>query len=115
MNENSFISYILFSRSICFILTYFFFITPLFLFILNELNVEYVMISILVFQSQQPNGLPNGILFQVKVAYAYAPVHDDELTINPNDIINVTRMVCLFFFFEKFLMEFLFSGRRRLV
>ncbi|CAF4874517.1 unnamed protein product, partial [Rotaria magnacalcarata] len=36
---------------------------------------------------------PNGILFQVKVAYGYTPIHDDELTINPNDIINVTRLV----------------------
>jgi hypothetical protein len=35
----------------------------------------------------------NGTLFQVKVAYAYTPVHDDELTIKPNDIVNVTRMV----------------------
>ncbi|CAF2386819.1 unnamed protein product [Rotaria sp. Silwood2] len=41
----------------------------------------------------QSNSLPNGTLFQVKVAYGYAPVHDDELTINTNDIINVTRLV----------------------
>ncbi|CAF0824681.1 unnamed protein product [Rotaria sordida] len=41
----------------------------------------------------QSNSLPNGTLFQVKVAYAYTPVHDDELTINPNDIVNVTRLV----------------------
>ena len=54
-----------------------------------------IVLSILVFQSQQSNGLPNGTLFQVKVAYAYTPVHDDELNINPNDIINVTRMVRL--------------------
>lgn len=46
-----------------------------------------------LFQSQQSNGLPNGTLFQVKVAYAYTPVHEDELAINPNDIINVTRLV----------------------
>ncbi|CAF4393382.1 unnamed protein product, partial [Rotaria magnacalcarata] len=44
------------------------------------------------FQSQHSNSLPNGILFQVKVAYGYTPIHDDELTINPNDIINVTRL-----------------------
>lgn len=48
----------------------------------------------LVYQSQQSNHLPNGTLFQVKVAYIYTPVHDDELTIKPNDIINVTRLVC---------------------
>ncbi|CAF5169296.1 unnamed protein product, partial [Rotaria magnacalcarata] len=52
-----------------------------------------LFISILVFQSQHSNSLPNGILFQVKVAYGYTPIHDDELTINPNDIINVTRLV----------------------
>ncbi|CAF3543311.1 unnamed protein product [Adineta steineri] len=46
-----------------------------------------------LFQSQQSNNLPNGTLFQVKVAYIYTPVHEDELSINPNDIINVTRMV----------------------
>ncbi|CAF1382771.1 unnamed protein product [Adineta ricciae] len=46
-----------------------------------------------LFQTQQSNNLPNGTLFQVKVAYAYTPVHDDELPINPNDIVNVTRMV----------------------
>ncbi|CAF1563402.1 unnamed protein product [Rotaria magnacalcarata] len=46
-----------------------------------------------LFQSQHSNSLPNGILFQVKVAYGYTPIHDDELTINPNDIINVTRLV----------------------
>lgn len=51
---------------------------------------------LLVFQSQQSNNLPNGVLFQVKVAYAYTPVHDDELSIKPNDIINVTRLVRLF-------------------
>ena len=49
-----------------------------------------------VFQSQQSNDLPNGTLFQVKVAYSYTPVHDDELTIKPNDIIHVTRLVCSF-------------------
>ena len=42
----------------------------------------------LVFQTNQ-----NGSLFQVKVAYAYTPVHDDELDIKPNDIIQVTRLV----------------------
>lgn len=41
----------------------------------------------------QSNHLPNGTLFQVKVAYGYVPVHDDELSINTNDIINVTRLV----------------------
>jgi hypothetical protein len=51
------------------------------------------LILILVYQAQQSNNLPNGTLFQVKVAYGYTPVHDDELAINPNDIINVTRMV----------------------
>jgi hypothetical protein len=61
---------------------------------LNFNGLRDIVISILVFQSQQSNGLPNGTLFQVKVAYAYAPVHDDELAINPNDIVNVTRMVC---------------------
>lgn len=35
----------------------------------------------------------HGNLFQVKVAYAYTPVHDDELDIKPNDIIQVTRLV----------------------
>jgi hypothetical protein len=60
-----------------------------------------IFFSILVFQSQQSNNLPNGTLFQVKVAYAYIPVHDDELTINPNDIVNVTRLVCLFISIEK--------------
>jgi hypothetical protein len=54
----------------------------------------------LVFQSQQSNNLPNGTLFQVKVAYAYTPVHDDELSINPNDIINVTRLVRFLSFIE---------------
>jgi len=34
-----------------------------------------------------------GSLFQVKVAYQYTPVHDDELDIKPNDIIQVTRLV----------------------
>ncbi|CAF1004192.1 unnamed protein product [Didymodactylos carnosus] len=38
-------------------------------------------------QSQQP------VLFTVKVVYAYNPVHPDELTIKPNDIINVIRIV----------------------
>ncbi|CAF4755550.1 unnamed protein product [Rotaria socialis] len=46
-----------------------------------------------LFQSQHSNNLPNGTLFQVKVAYGYTPIHDDELTINPNDVINVTRLV----------------------
>jgi hypothetical protein len=73
---------------------FFCFYYPL-LFHFNGLNVE-IIISILVFQSQQSNGLPNGTLFQVKVAFGYTPVHDDELTINTNDIINVTRMVCCF-------------------
>ncbi|UJR36206.1 hypothetical protein I4U23_028938 [Adineta vaga] len=47
----------------------------------------------ILFQSQQSSNLPNGTLFQVKVAYAYTPVHEDELSINTNDIVNVTRMV----------------------
>lgn len=35
----------------------------------------------------------DGTLFQVKAVYTYSPVHDDEISIKPNDIINVTRMV----------------------
>ena len=58
------------------------------------LCLHFHLRHILVFQTQQSNNLPNGTLFQVKVAYAYTPVHDDELSINPNDIVNVTRMVC---------------------
>jgi hypothetical protein len=71
---------------------FFCFYCPL-LFDLGDRNA-YILISILVFQSQQSSSLPNGTLFQVKVAYPYIPVHDDELSINPNDIINVTRLVC---------------------
>ncbi|UJR09892.1 hypothetical protein I4U23_014114 [Adineta vaga] len=33
----------------------------------------------------------NGFLFQVRAVYTYLPLHDDELSIKPNDIINVTR------------------------
>jgi len=36
----------------------------------------------------------NGTLFQVKAVYTYLPLHDDEISMKPNDIINVTRMVC---------------------
>lgn len=57
------------------------------------LCLHFHLRHVLVFQTQQSNNLPNGTLFQVKVAYAYTPVHDDELPINPNDIVNVTRMV----------------------
>ncbi|CAF0927877.1 unnamed protein product [Adineta ricciae] len=35
----------------------------------------------------------NGTLFQVRAVYTYLPLHDDELSIEPNDIINVTRTV----------------------
>lgn len=33
------------------------------------------------------------MLFQVKAVYAYSPVHEDELAIKPNDMINVIRVV----------------------
>jgi hypothetical protein len=83
-------------HALCFILTYFLFVLFLLPAAISFRWLEYwdSVIFILVFQSQPSNGLPNGTLFQVKVAFAYTPVHDDELTINPNDIINVTRMVC---------------------
>jgi len=40
------------------------------------------------------NEIPSqdGTLFQVRVVYTYLPIHDDELSIKPNDIINVTRI-----------------------
>jgi hypothetical protein len=41
----------------------------------------------------------DGTLFQVRVIYTYLPLHNDELSMKPNDIINVTRMVCLASFF----------------
>jgi phosphorylcholine metabolism protein LicD len=102
--ETALFCFIFFSHALCFVLTsfLFFFFLPLYyllLYHLYELNV-YIIISILVFQTQQSNNLPNGILFQVKVAYGYTPVHDDELTINPNDIINVTRLVCRLLFVD---------------
>lgn len=40
----------------------------------------------------------DGTLFQVRAVYTYLPIHDDEISIKPNDIINVTRLVCLFVF-----------------
>ncbi len=35
----------------------------------------------------------DGTLFQVKAVYTYVPVHDDEISVKPNDIINVIRIV----------------------
>ncbi len=91
-----------FSRSLLYFnlfsfLFFFVFITRCY-FIFFDLSV-YIRISILVVQSQQLNSIPNVTLFQVKVDYTYMPIHDDELSIKPNDIINVTRLVCLIFFF----------------
>lgn len=78
-----------------------------------DFNTSICSFFLLVFQSQSSGSLPNGTLFQVKVAYAYTPVHDDELAINPNDIINVTRTVCSFLSIRS--MPLFFLGGRRLV
>ncbi|CAF1270187.1 unnamed protein product [Adineta steineri] len=39
------------------------------------------------------NASQNGTLFQVRAVYTYLPLHDDELSIKPNDTINVTQLV----------------------
>lgn len=47
--------------------------------------------------------MQDGTLFQVRAVYTYLPLHDDEMSIKPNDIINVIRVVCLktkIFFFR---------------
>ena len=41
--------------------------------------------------------MPNETLFQVKAIYSYSRIHKDELSIKPNDLIHVTRMVCVSF------------------
>ncbi|CAF1022922.1 unnamed protein product, partial [Rotaria sordida] len=50
----------------------------------------------------------NSTSFQVRAVYTYLPIHDDELSIKPNDIINVTRLI------EKGWYEGILDGKRGL-
>ncbi len=59
----------------------------------RQLNFSNLFFFLLYFRSFL--ALQDGILFQVRAVYTYLPIHEDEISIKPNDIINVTRMVCL--------------------